>query len=211
MTDIERSSNEIYTMLRKAAMGCGYDHGSASDIAQAAVWLCENGMDGVGAFVAACNSGPIRMCQPEIKPQEAMFENCIVSIDAHSVFDLLLADAGIASVYATNIDVPDLLIGFAGLCARVHGVELVLAVEGGDKFAVAADLLPGQHALQSGCSVALSISGRQPQQATLSPISPLVITPANWAFCLERASRTYVPATEESRAKGAGASLTDND
>lgn len=56
-----------------------------------------------------------------------------------------------------------------------------------------------------------ALAGRSGGNPTRSEPTSVGVAPEDWAVLKALAARTYVPATEESRLRGAGAGLRDND
>ncbi|WP_299378198.1 DUF3726 domain-containing protein, partial [uncultured Kiloniella sp.] len=59
-----RSLNEVYSELRKAALGAGFPTGHAEDIAHSGAALIALGEDGASAVLQALNSGYVN--SPEV-------------------------------------------------------------------------------------------------------------------------------------------------
>lgn len=189
MTTILLSYNEVQTLARKAACGAGLPHGVAEDVGQAAVWLSARGIDAVGVVIDALGS------QAEILGDQS-------AIDA-------LCCGETAEIAFEGRSCSLMLIGLAGAVAANTAMNLNLRYDGGvEPLALAAN--PAELAAS-----ALSLRLHSPPDGGMpmprrSP-RPAATDAAAYAAALGLAARTYVPASELSRAQGAGAGTTDND
>lgn len=189
MTTILLSYNEVQTLARKAACGAGLPHGVAEDVGQAAVWLSARGVDAVAVVVDALGS-----------PAEVL--------GAQSAIDALCCGEA-AEIAFEDLSCRLMLIGLAGAAAAVTEMNLALCYDGGVEplalVAKPADL----------AATALSLRLHPPADGA-APASrgsprPAATDATAYAAALGLAARTYVPASELSRARGAGAGTTDND
>ncbi len=210
---MRHSLNEIEGVLRKAATGCGFPHGLAEDIGRAGAWLCARGRDGLGAGLAGVMAGRAAPGGMHYDACTRTFPDARVAWCGPSAVDLLqCAEAG-DMVRLTGIDAPLLLVGFAGLAVRDTGISL--------RFSNGCDVLAGPGGLgmrgampSAGVDAALALTGA-PERSRPGVSEPLLdgidADPALWAEALALAARTYVPASDASRATGAGAGDIDND
>lgn len=126
-----------------------------------------------------------------------------------SVFDVLAADPA-ERIMLCELDAPLLLVGLAGVAAADYGGGFLLSTPEGAQVAVSA-----AGAAFSG--PALSADQILVAPLTTPPVSawPAVVAravdPSLWSRVLALAARTYVPASDASRRRGAGAGLTDSD
>lgn len=209
---MRRSLNEIELMARKAAVGAGWASGLAEDAGRAAAWLCRHGYDGVQAVYASVRTGP-RDISVEDTQTGLVFHDARAARAGPSALDLL-ADGGMTEhAILRNVDSPVMLLGLAGTLSAQYGTAVGLEFANGARARVASDCLQITGAVSyASCDV-------QVQRITWSgvPARPTDATTgfnANediWAKLESLAAKTYVPATDESRRRGAGAGLIDND
>ncbi|MBN9033248.1 MAG: hypothetical protein BGO05_15275 [Rhizobiales bacterium 63-7] len=189
MTDILLSYNEVSSTARKAASGAGLPHGVAEEIGQAAVWLSARGLDAVGIAVRALSgSGP---------------RTILAGLPA---IDTLCSGEGPDEAALEGADCSLLLLALAGVASDNVGLSLAVKREDGS-------LLPLDAACREPATNRLCLVRRgqgDTAEATLSS-RPAATSEAAYAAALALAAKTYVPASDLSRAMGAGAGTTDND
>lgn len=186
------SYNEVQSLTRKAAGGAGLPHGMAEDIGRAGAWLSARGVDAVGIVVAALGD------------------------DARGGQALLLGQAAIDALCCGEIEhvslqgrkESTLLIGLAGVAAMETGLNIGLEHGNGDVVPLAgvsnaSGLMTDTRALRRLPDGDASACSGTPRPAATDAVA--------YAAALALAARTYVPATDFSRARGAGAGTTDND
>lgn len=192
MTTILLSYNEVQSLTRKAAGGAGLPHGMAEDIGRAAVWLSARGVDAVEIAVAALGD------------------------DARGEQALLLGQATIDALCCGEIEHVSLqgrkesvlLIGLVGVAAMETGLNIGL--ERGNGGIVPLAGVSDVSGLTSDTRTLRRLSdGEAP--ACLGTPRPAATDAVAYAAALALAARTYVPASDFSRARGAGAGTTDND
>ncbi|MEJ8569970.1 DUF3726 domain-containing protein [Microbaculum marinum] len=212
---MRRSLNEIEVALRKAAVGAGLPFGQAEDIGEAGAWLCAHGHDGIGACLAALGgsrpeaAAAIRLDGTSTVPEAR------VAWTGPSALDLLLADEELAEIAFTGIDAPLLLAGCAGVAAAAGGTCFDLRFPTGCTVSIG----PGGLAVSgplppAGADAVLTRrghAGSRPRTPQTSPAEGAEVGEAAWVEVLALAALTYVPASEASRATGAGAGDIDND
>jgi hypothetical protein len=111
------------------------------------------------------------------------------------------------------VDSPFLIIGLAGSAAVNYGIEIDLEFSHGGEASVSAQNLVLSGPLPvPGTDIVITIrkSGRKTAQGK-PLIRGVVIGEDTWREAEALAARTYVASTDESRAQGAGAGMTDND
>lgn len=189
MTDILLSYNEVSSTARKAASGAGLPHGVAEEIGQAAVWLSTRGLDAVEIVVRALSgSGPRTI------------------LAGLAAIDALCCGEGPEEAALESADCSLLLLALAGVAAENTGLSLAVKQENGS-------LLPLDAACREPATNRLCLVRRgqgDTAEATLSS-RPAATSEAAYAVALQLAAKTYVPASDLSRAMGAGAGTTDND
>lgn len=192
MTTILLSYNEVQSLARKAASGAGLPHGVAEDIGHAAVWLSARGVDAI-RVVADALGDDAQGKQAVLRDQAAIDALCCGDTEQ------VLPDD---QAYGL------LLLGLAGAAALDTGLNLAVQQENGDvvplaRVSDASGLLPAMKALR------LLPDGDVPPR--LGGPRPMAADATAYAVALGLAARTYVPASDLSRAQGAGAGATDND
>ncbi|WP_343565221.1 DUF3726 domain-containing protein [Kiloniella sp. b19] len=205
------SLNEVEATAKRAARGAGYSWGLSEEAGKATRWLCAHGLDGVGALCVLLEQGLADDLLPNA-PQD-------LSSNRNSQRKIcpLLAGAALSDFSAQRelpvsmqkLAVPMLILPFVASVAR--RLRLCLVVNCGD-------------AVFSTDGVRLRAAGVLPEKAGEVTITAGDITGDETAICTRAspsaeswdllnsfARRTYAPATEESRLRGAGAGLSDND
>lgn len=188
------SRNEIETTCQRAALGVGLSHGSAEDAATIAAWLATGGEDVVEIMLAALSSveenGIPVPCFNHVERVWRSAQHAIVPslVAGPCAADLLRADPG-AAIEIHRTDEPKI-------------IEAALALAGLDGTDV-----PLKHRR----SMRLTARRGKPRPPPRQLAEGFAVSDAAWRELLKLASRTYVPASERSRLKGAGAGLNDND
>lgn len=184
-TSGDLSLGELQSLCMKATKGAGRAVGVAEDAGRAVRWLSARGHDGAGALVAllrATDGKPARVLIPD--PDTFMpVQDAICPLMVGGY----LSDTGV---------VPDRPIG-----------------------PIWAPILTVPFVAELGVDV-LRDPSNAPQMVQLVPRSTpedgpthtrAAVSPDDMRILLALAARTYAPATDESRANGAGAGLADND
>ena len=183
------SFGEIEALARKAAHGTGKPWGVAEEAGWAVRWLAEAGMPGPAAL-AALMQGPVQLCP--------VATGCAIS------------DGGALTVPASigPVGQPVLVLPFVAAALGDRGSVLVRVGE--VEAQVAPDGIRAEGTLpSSGCIELLSFAPPLPPMRRMRRVE--AIAPEALALLERFAALTYAPATEQSRALGAGAGLTDND
>ena len=206
-------------MLWKAAIGAGLHVGLAEDVSLAGGWLTARGFDGVGAVLMALRgrlNGPVVPVIPVKNRGALVFDDAGIANCGPSAIDFLMADDGTKEVRLFNVDSPLLIIGLAGVGAGGYDREITLEFANGGKITVSTwstwNLVMSGPIPKAGCDVVLTC--HQVTQTTSKSIPRIgggVVSKEIWLNAVALADMTYVPSNEASRAKGAGAGLTDND
>jgi hypothetical protein len=185
------SLNEVEATARKATRGVGYPWGIADEAGKAVRWLCANGVDGCGALV-----GLLQMVD----------ERDLETLKGGPFLCPLLAgcsyaDHGKQDFEIAAVAMPVLLLPFIAVLARSKAIKIQLictagvATTDGDRLCLDCDLPD-----LSDCVIRQCQDFGSPNGST-SRAAP---DPEHWAMLNAYAHRTYAPATEESRLKGAG-------
>lgn len=207
------SLNEVEATARKAARGAGYAWGLAEDAGKATRWLCARDVDGCRALAAllsrvdgeACAAGP-PVLTGAIWTARA---GSLCPITTGAALSDRAATLGKGDIRLGPTAHPILLAPFAALAAEQIGQpvtldwgESVLATDGNA-------LSQTRPAPDTASHVTVRLGGR------LGPLNPrrhrADPAPEIWRTLERFAHRTYAPATEASRQKGAGAGQSDND
>ncbi len=188
------SLNEAEAMARKATRGAGYDWGVAEEAAKAVRWLCAQGIDGVAAVSAV------------LVPEDRGGASPLVVGMALADQAAQLTQAPFKCAHMAH---PVLLLPFAAMAARQLAQTVWIdcdgahAVTDGHFLAVTGDF--PAHATRVDILLDGVLSAPLPRQSRARP------DPEAWAALDRLAHKTYAPSTEESRLRGAGAGLSDND
>jgi Protein of unknown function (DUF3726) len=218
---MRRSLNEIEAQLRKAARGAGHSWGLAEEAGKAGRWLAMHGIDGLSAFAALFEQNDGRSYD-EMAPRSS--EGIWRAGDGRLcplIAGAALADraedfANGSTVRLATISWPILLAPFAATVASVTGAPIALEWPGvlftfedaGIRVEAASDVSTTASAPHASCRrLASAAQGR-----ILRPeIVGAIVAPDVWRRLDSFVQRTYVPASEQSRLKGAGAGLLDTD
>ena len=212
------SRNEVMLAALKASRGARLPNGLAEDIAGATLWLCDHNFPGLdvlyralSAAIAADESQPrsgqggqTRSAPGHDDLQDPPGRNAMMVYTGPSWIDLALAEPGEA-LRVTDVDEPWLLLGLAGHAARLYKTALSMQWDNNN-----ATLLSTSGAVWIGrreLSTAVTITVAMPESVG----EGLDIAPEKLARINQLAARTYVPASDESRLKGAGAGIVDED
>lgn len=212
---IELSLNEVEMLTAKAARGAGFSWGSCDDIGKCARTLATGGLPWAPSLLALARDSPSLAAPTLSFPAEAGSAisaptdgSCLCPIRTGA----LIADRpGMLTGHPLRIDRvahPLWLVGFAALWdvrVRVSWKGACADVAGGAIAAKAGDagwLAPDADVTISGGPDDV----REPDRRRRASIDPAVFE-ALGAI----AARTYVPASDNSRATGAGGSRTDDE
>lgn len=200
------SLGEVEATAKKAARGAGYPWGLAEDAATAARWLCAQGLDGCAALAALLSTtdgADLARHTPQAgtDPWCAPGGTLCPLITGAALSDHAAALAS-APLRIAQIAQPVLLLPFAAQAARALAQPVRLtwpeghATTDGAHVHLAATPGPIAAHVTASCESSTHQSRRPCHRATPSP--------AAWETLLALAHRTYAPATDESRRKGAG-------
>ncbi len=180
------SLNEIARKVEAAAKGKGWSIGQAADLGFAAAWLSAQGIDGIPASLAAIN-------EPQAEPTNTIAQS-ITAIDA-----ALASGDGSAKILL--ISQPLVLLGLCGWAATQSAkafslTGLIRAEIEAASLSFGPDFTPDQTGIYL-CARSDDTARKTSRQRT-PPDSQA------WDEISGLASRILVPATEASRAFGAG-------
>ena len=204
--------NEVEVTAKKAARGGAYSWGLAEEAAKATRWLCSHGLDGCAALTGllrrtdrAEGMAPASLDGDWQAPSGqicALIAGAALSDCAHRLPQ--------GEIRMLNVVSPQMLLPFAAAAARQLGQPVTLSWDGvsvtTDGTGLAKADIPPTDLAETVIVRTGGDMGKVVDQCTRSTPDP-----KDWAYLNELAGRTYAPATEESRRKGAGAGLSDND
>ncbi|WP_256749232.1 DUF3726 domain-containing protein [Mesorhizobium sp. Mes31] len=212
---IELSLNEVEMLAAKTARGAGFSWGLCDDIGKCAKALAAGGLPWAPSLLALARDSPSLAAPTLSFPAEAVSAisaptdgSCLCPIRTGA----LIADRpGMLTGHPLRIERvahPLWLVGFAALWdvrVRVSWKGACADVAGGAIAAKAGDA--GWLAPDAGVTISRGPDGvREPDGRRRASIDPTVFE-ALGAI----AARTYVPASDNSRATGAGGSRTDDE
>lgn len=212
------SMSEIDALSRKAARGAGYEWGLAEEAGRAARWLADHNCDGPAMLLALLREidgelpryYPAREGNTWTSPSGVL---CPVCTGA-ALSDRAAEIGSGATIRLPSVIRPAILLPFAAMASRRLGRPLHLEI-GGTGIGVGADGMSGGIDAVSGtlaqAPVTLRIATGVAGAMVSAAPSAFVVSMDCWRGLDRFAQRTYVPASEQSRASGAGSGLTDNE
>lgn len=206
------SLNEVEALARKAARGAGYPWGLAEEAARATRWLCAHDVDGcreLAGLLAASDGADLRDRAPVPGNAWAARGGRLCPIATGAALSDRAGSLGEAGLRFENVVHPVMLVPFAGQCARQRGTVIALSWEGVVATTDGTGLCLAGATAATVASVTLTtgaeLGHRRSRRSRASP------DPSCYRDLHAFACRTYAPATDESRLKGAGAGLRDAD
>lgn len=212
------SLSEIDALSRKAARGAGHEWGLAEEAGRAARWLAAHHCNGPAMLLALLRAidgklpgyYPAREGAAWTSPSGRLCPVCTGAALADRSAEI--GDG--ATFRLRSVIQPAILLPFAAMASRRLGRPLHLEI-GGTGIGVSADGMSGDIDAVSGplaqapvtLRVATGIAGAMVSAAP----SAVVVSMDCWRGLDRFAQRTYVPASAQSRASGAGSGLTDNE
>jgi len=207
------SLNEVETTAKKAARGARYPWGLAEEAGKATRWLCSHDVDGCAALAGLLDQidrATLAEWAPDPRhdPWAAdggthcpLVTGAAISDRAHMLHS--------QSIRIGKIAEPAMLVPFAASAARQINATVTITwpdtvvCTDGDNLAIDG-ICPAQ-VTQIDIRAGGTITDQNRRQSRATP------TADTWQILCRFAHRTYAPATEESRQKGAGAGVSDND
>lgn len=208
------SSNEIDALARKAAKGAGMPWGLAADAGQAARWLADHARPGPELLADLLDWRDGRTHAAVAPPDVSLdWRHHPTALDAVVVGTVCadLADRLAAGpVHLGTVRQP-LLLGFAlSVAARRTGVSLVARWSDAAIGVTPADaVVAGPNELAASSAVVVEPGHTTGVRLAASSAGWPVDADA-WTRLERYAHRTYAPDTDESRRRGAGATLIDD-
>ncbi|KZK84531.1 hypothetical protein PsAD13_01995 [Pseudovibrio sp. Ad13] len=212
------SLNEIEAMCKRASRGAGLPWGLCEEAAKGTRWLASFGFPGPDLLVSllelndrlpAVDLSPValqgiwRAPAGRLSPliAGAAMSDCAIKMELGNIITML------------EVDYPLLVVPFASGAALRLGQPVAVEWEGtrmvtnGKELCVQgnSEAILSSHAKRVECSAPAQMLSQS------KPIHRAVVGDACWMRLGAFAQRTFAPATETSRLRGAGAGLTDND
>lgn len=216
------SLNEIENTALKATRGTGYSWGLAEETGKSARWLAAHGLPWLDPLLRVLEAAPPleRPILPEDGAEarpKAELPLCPIGSAATSLDRAQWIARG-GELSFVRLARPVLMLPAAAGLARAldapirlsWGTTKVTCSGGGDLALVEGDGLGD--AVAERCTVSASgVSGAMPSARSYSRICVFTVEVDGWRRLVKLAERTYVPESDRSRTKGAGAGDIDND
>lgn len=212
------SLNEIEAMCKRAARGAGLPWGLAEEAAAASRFLTEvalPGADMLARLLERNDRRPVAMLAPvATEGSWRAVSGRLCPVIAGSVLSDRAAELETGAVFEMEeVDLPLLLLPFAAAAAQrldrpvaLDWPDLRLVTDGRQISVIGAtQQMLRDHVPWLCCHVEAKL-GRP-----LAPVQRGQVAEDVWAQLSTFAHRTYAPASEASRLRGAGAGLADND
>ncbi len=207
------SLNEVDAMSKRAARGAGYSWGLAEEAGKAVRWMCAHDLDGTAELAkllrdVECVDLTDRM-PSSIEGRWKAAGDTLCPLIAGAALSDRAAELPHRAFQMDTVACPLLMLPFAAWAARY--LKASVSVEG-----------PGIAAITDGEGVVVrGVADKVAEGVTVRVGRDIVprathrdrVEPSAdvWDTLDRFARRTFAPATEESRLKGAGAGLSDND
>jgi hypothetical protein len=216
---MSHSLNEIEAMCKRAGRGAGLSWGLAEEAAKGTRWLSSFGFPGTELLADLLEMND---CIPPIDVSPVSLSAELWHAPARRMSPLIagasLSDCAVrlmerGSIAMQNVSLPLLAIPFMGGAALRLGVPVAAEWQGarlatdGKQLCVQAtpDALITRQADRLVFCAPAEMTGRR------EPVLRAEVSDQSWDRLGLFAHRTFAPATEESRLRGAGAGLSDND
>ncbi len=197
---------EVQALGFKAARGAGRAFGVAEDAGRAARWLAARGLDGAGALARLLQATD-GMAHGALVPRLTDLEPAGAAI-CPLILGAYLSDAGrVPDAEVGPVLEPMLLLPFLADLAESSGVRLSA---GGTMCVVRAAGLEGA-AMPGGPFMVRIERVDGPARSAIAMQDRVALSPHAATVLAAFAARILAPATEASRARGAGAGGTDID
>lgn len=221
-TMIELSLSEIDALVLKAYRGAGFSWGMAQEAGRASGWLALNGLPVASFFDSLLKQiDGVRSVQLTPSVSSGLWhrsENPLCPVVSGTV----LSDSGLSYFSVNPIELgvvysPGLLLPFAAACASAASVHVHLQCNKNRVSITEHGILQSadlQFLAVESASVIISTSSATSEVSTPAHSHAHRRVPVRedvFERLAKLAHRTYVPASEQSRATGAGAGITDND
>jgi hypothetical protein len=216
---MSHSLNEIEAMSKRAGRGAGLSWGLAEEAAKGTRWLSAFGFPGTELLadllelndrIPPIDVSPVSL-SAEVWHAPARRMSPLIAGASLSDCAVRLLERG--TITMENVSLPLLAVPFMGGAALRLGVPVAVEWDGarlatdGKQLCVQAspEALEARQAQRLVFSAPADMSGRR------EPVLRADVSEESWDRLAAFAHRTFAPATEESRLRGAGAGLSDND
>lgn len=208
------SLNELEATAKKATRGAGYEWGIAEEAGMAMRWLGAHGIEAVGALVLTLKTFDGVRSAPKVPTRQGDLWTCAKGPLCPITTGAALSDGAIdlnaETARLTHVVAPILLLPFVTSIAARSQRSVRVAWDAG------AGIIDG-----SGVQVLGDMHMANASDVVIEPIDTVIPNAgaftraipqeADWRALAAFAQRTYAPATDASRQKGAGAGVNDND
>lgn len=207
------SLNEVEATAKKAARGAGYPWGLAEEAAKATRWLCAHDIDGCAVLARVLQrfdgKDIASVCPTEGDGPWQAAGGVLCPIATGAVLSDMASDLSGDGIAMAGIAEPLFLLPNAAWAAERTGRPVTLVWPGGQATTdgAAVEMTGSADGVATTATIAPGGAVRTPRQVQTRARPD----PAAWTEMNRFAHRTYAPATEASRLKGAGAGLSDND
>jgi hypothetical protein len=216
---LDASLNEVETLAAKAARGAGLPWGLAEDAAKAARWLAAFGLpwpETLLRLLAARNDAAITAVEAATSIRLSAAGGSLSPLICGPHLGDRAADLAAISVHLVKVATPLWLLPFAAQAAFAARRPVRLRSSPADVLVERRRcvLLRGSPEALAGddpVSVTCEAGTGEHDGIDLAPVDRARVPVETWEALEALAARTYVPASERSRALGAGAGATDND
>lgn len=210
------SLNEVEALAKRAARGAGYPWGLAEEAAKATRWLCAQGIDGcaeLAALLTQVDGATLADWTPGAGAADVVWQapgGQLCPLITGAALSDRADRLGNGDLQIGCIARPLMLLPFAGHCARHLRAPVHVAWAGRTAITEGASLaLHGSESDDWAQGVSVTLGGAIDRP---NPICTRACPHTEIRAVLDRfGARTFAPASEESRRKGAGAGLSDND
>lgn len=216
---MSHSLNEIEAMSKRAARGAGLPWGLSEEAAKGTRWLSAFDFPGTEMLaellemndqVPPIDVSPVSL-SAEVWHAPTRRMSPLIAGAALSDCAARLLERG--TIVMQNVSLPLLAVPFMGGAALRLGVPVAAEWDGarvatdGRQLCVQGptDVLQGKHTDQLVFSAPADMTGNR------KPVLRAEVCQTSWDVLDRFAHRTFAPATEESRLRGAGTDLSDND
>ncbi|MEM6666497.1 MAG: DUF3726 domain-containing protein [Pseudomonadota bacterium] len=214
------SLNEVEAMAKKAARGAGYPWGLAEEAARATRWLCAHDLEGCAALadlLDRIDGANLADAAPHLTNTGAHLTDTgwiangdwLCPIQTGAAMADRAVDITSQPFRLGPVAAPLLLLPFAGLVVQASDGTVTVSWDGATATTDGADVtFEGSQTPHCNGAVVKrggTLATPLPRRARAAPSSHI------WQRLNNYAHRTYAPATEESRQRGAGSGGSDTD
>ncbi|MGJ5620155.1 DUF3726 domain-containing protein [Sulfitobacter sp. MF3-043] len=211
------SLNEIEALSKRAARGSGLSWGLAEEAAKGTRWLASFDLPGPQLLANLLELND-RRAEIDVSPMslegvwKAPAGRMSPLISGASLSDCAGRLLALGQIQLQSVSYPLLVVPFLGGAALRLKTPVSVAWDGVRLTTDGHQLCTeGQDGLSSDHTLLMTVSAPAVMQGPKEPVIRAQVSSECWATLSRFAHRTFAPATDESRARGAGAGLTDND